>query len=144
MIDLLTSILSDVQSRVQVTSTAPDPLAGEAARAVTLFKEIESAIALKARPTVTLTALPNPTGGSDPTLTWTSTGADAVLIVGVDADGKSTTVPNVPPATSGSVTVKMLLTTVFTATATATGRCKAFASVTVTVGDTDILLKSRS
>ena len=149
VIDLLTSILNDVQSRVQV-SAATDPvvLGGEAGRAVALFKEIESAIALAARPTVTLVADPPSStgGGMQHKLTWASTGADTVSIVGVDANGVSTTVPGVTPAAGGSVNVTVLTTTVFTATAT--GRCKALASATVTVGGggggVGILLKSGS
>jgi hypothetical protein len=137
VVDLLTSILNDVQSRVQVsTATAPIVLAGEAARAVALFKEIESAIALAAAPTVTLTAEPatSTSSGMQHTLTWTTTGADTISIVGVDANGVSTTVPDVTPLATGSVNVKVLTTTVFTATATKTGRCSATAVATVRVG----------
>jgi hypothetical protein len=68
------------------------------------------------------------------TLKWTSTLADTVSIVGVDAKGVTTTVPGVTPAAGSTVPVTVLTTTVFTATATATGRCSATASVTVTVG----------
>jgi hypothetical protein len=134
VVDLLTSILNDVQNRVQVTATTPDLLTGEAAHAVALFKEIESAIALAAAPTVDLKADPlsSTSGGMKHTLTWTSTLADSVSIVGVDAKGVTTTVPGVTTAASGWVDVTVLTTTVFTATAT--GRCSATDSVTVTVG----------
>ncbi len=136
VIDLLTSILNDVQNRAQVSATAPDALVGEAARAVALFKEIESAIALAAAPKVTLKAEPatSTSGGMQHTLTWTTTGADTITIVGVDAKGVSTTVAGVTPVATGTVPVTVATTTVFTATATANGRCSATASATVTVG----------
>jgi hypothetical protein len=137
VVDLLTSILNDVQNRVQVSAaTDPIELVGEAARAVALFKEIEAAIALAAAPTVKLVATPptSTSGGMQHTLTWTTTGADTISIVGVDANGVSTTVPGVTPVATGSVNVTVLTTTVFTATATKTGRCSATAIATVKVG----------
>ena len=135
VIDLLASILNEVQSRVQVNAaTTPDPLVSEAARAVSLFREIEAAIALAARPTVTLTADPASLsdGGGSVKLTWASTGAQTVSIVGVDANGVTVPVGEVAPAAGGSVNVTITTTTRFTATAT--GRCRTTASVEVLVG----------
>ena len=135
VIDLLASILSDVQNRVQVNATTtPDPLVGEALRAVNLFKEIEAAIALVARPTIKLTPDPLslPDGGGSVKLTWASTGAQTVSIVGVDVNGVTVPVGDVTPAAGGSVNVNITTTTRFTATAA--GRCRTTASVDVNAG----------
>ena len=136
VVDLLASILNEVQTRVQVTpaAAAPDPLTGEALRAVTLFKEIEAAIALTARPTIALAAdppsIPNAGGGSV-RLIWVSTGAQTVSIVGVDENGVTVPVGEVTPAAGGSINVTVTASTIFTATAS--GRCKTTASVEVSV-----------
>ena len=136
VIDLLASILSDVQNRVQVNATTtPDPLVGEALRAVNLFKEIEAAIALVARPTITtLSADPAslPDGGGLVKVKWASNGAQTVSIVGVDVNGVTVPVGDVTPAAGGSVNVNITTTTRFTATAA--GRCRTTASVEVLVG----------
>jgi hypothetical protein len=135
VVDLLASILNEVQNRVQVNAATPaDPLTGEAARAATLFREIEAAIALIARPTVTLAADPAtlPDGGGSVRLTWASTGAQTVSIVGVDANGATVPVGDAAPASGGSVNVNITTTTRFTATAS--GRCRTTASVEVLVG----------
>jgi hypothetical protein len=138
VVDLLASILNDVQGRVQANAAAtPSALAGEAARAVSLFREIDAAIALAAAPTVTLKADPpsTTTGSTNVKLTWASTGADTVEIVGVDANGVTTKLDGVAPAAGGSVSVTVAVSTVFTATAI--GRCKATAIAEVIVGDGD-------
>jgi hypothetical protein len=135
VVDLLASILNEVQNRVQVNAAAtPQSLVGEALRAVNLFKEIEAAITLTARPTVTLKADPAslPDGGGAVRLTWTSAGAQTVSIVGVDANGATVPVGDVSPAPGGSVNVNITTTSRFTATAT--GRCRTTASVEVLVG----------
>ena len=133
VIDLLASILSEVRNRVQVTPAAPDPLVGEAQRAASLFKEIEAAIQLTARPTVTLIANPSTRSGEGlVNLVWTSTSAQTVSIVGVTTDGQTVPVGVVAPASGGTVGVNVSTTTRFTVTAS--GRCQATASVEVPVG----------
>jgi hypothetical protein len=146
VVDLLASILNDVQGRVQVTAaTTSDPLVGEAARAVNRFREIEAAIALAAAPSLTFVADPpsSTTGSMNVTLKWTSTGADTVEIVGVDANGVTKKLDNVTPAAGGSVTVTVAVTTVFTATASATGRCQTTRVVRVPVDDGGVIFSKK-
>jgi hypothetical protein len=146
VVDLLASILNEVQGRVQVNAAATSTaLGGDAGRAVDVFREIDAAIALAAAPTVTLKADPpsTTTSGMSVTLTWTSTGADTIEIVGVDENNVTTVVPGVTPVAGGSVSnVTVAVTTVFTATAT--GRCKATAVATVVVGDGGVIFSKKS
>lgn len=147
VIDLLASILNEVQGRVQVNAaTTPDLLVGEAARAVNLFREIEAAIALAAAPGLTFVADPpsSTTGSMSVKLKWTSTGADTVEIVGVDTNGVTTKIGSVTPVAVGSVDVMVAVTTVFTATASATGRCSTTKIVTVPVDDGGIIFSKKS
>jgi len=125
VVDLLTSILNEVQKQVQ--SKTPKPLEGKAVEAVEQFREIGAALALQPLPTITLIA--NPTqfgvGGGTAKLTWSSTDAQTVSI--------DSNVGEVTPAAGGSIDVIVLTTTIFTATAT--GPCgSATAGATVTVG----------
>jgi hypothetical protein len=148
VVDLLASILNEVQGRVQgnAAATTTDLLAGEAARAVNLFREIEAAIALAAAPGLTFEADPprSTTGSMSVKLKWTSTGADTVEIVGVDTNGLTTKIGSVTPVAAGSVDVTVTVTTVFTATASATGRCKTTKIVTVPVDDGGIIFSKKS
>ena len=148
VVDLLASILNEVQSRVQgnAAATTTDLLAGEAARAVNLFREIEAAIVLAAAPGLTFVADPpgSTTGSMSVKLTWTSTGADRVEIVGVDENGLTTKLDGVTPAAGGFVNVTVAVTTVFTATSSATGRCKTTKTVTVPVDDGGVILLKKS
>ena len=131
VVDLLASILKEVKQQVQVK--AAESLTGEAQRAVALFKEIDAALALQARPTITLIANPpNLPGFGTVRLTWASTGAETVSIAGVDANGTKVTVGEVTPAAGGTTgDISVSTTTIFTATAT--GRCSTSATVTVGV-----------
>lgn len=107
VIDLLTSILNEVQKQVQ--SKTPKPLEGEAVRAVEQFREIVAALALQ--PTITLSAEPTEIKDVGKTkLTWSSTGAETVSI--------DQGVGEVTPAAGGSIEVRVTRTTLFTATAT--------------------------
>lgn len=147
VIDLLASILNEVQGRVLANAaTTPDLLVGEAARAVNLFREIEAAITLAAAPGLTFEADPpsSTTGSMSVKLKWTSTGADTVEIVGVDTNGLTTKIGSVTPVAAGSVDVTVAVTTVFTATASATGRCKTTKIVTVPVDDGGIIFSKKS
>ena len=124
VVELLTSILREVQEQVQ--SKTPKPLEGEALRAVEQFREISAGLALQPPPTITLTAVPNRFGinGGTTKLTWSSTEARKVSIDQKVGERK--------PAAGGSVEVNVLATTIFTATAQ--GACgSATASATVTV-----------
>ncbi len=145
VIDLLASILNEVQGRVQVNAaTTPSALGGEAAHAVDVFREIDAAIALAAAPTLDFSADPpsSTTGSMSVALKWTSTGADTVEIVGVDANGVTTKLNDVTPAASGKVNVTVAVTTVFTATAT--GRCKTTKVVVVPVDDGGVIFSKKS
>jgi len=123
VVDLLASILSEVQN--QVLSKTPKPLEGAALRAVEQFREISAALALQRRPTITLTADP-PQGGTV-TLRWASTDA---LTVSIDQTVGNVTTPlgEVTPPASGSKQFSGNGPTTFTATAN--GAC---ASVTASV-----------
>ena len=80
VVDLLTSILSEVQKQVQ--SKTPQPLEGQAVEAVEQFRQIGAALALQPLPTITLTADPAQFGinGGTTKLTWSSTDAQKVSI----------------------------------------------------------------
>lgn len=109
VVDLLTSILNEVQKQVQ--SKTPKPLEGTALRAVDQFREIGAALALQPRPTITLKAEPTGFGVSGGTakLIWSSTEAQTVSI--------DQNVGEVTPAAGGLIEVSVLATTTFTATA---------------------------
>lgn len=125
IVDLLTSILDEVQK--QIRSKTPKALEGEAVRAVELFQEISTALALQPRPTISLTNDP-PTGGSV-TLRWSSTNAQTVLI-DQEVGGVTTPLGELTPAAGGFKTFSGNGSTKFTATAK--GPCdSATASVTV-------------
>lgn len=124
VVELLTSILNEVQKQVQ--SKTPPPLAGEAQVAVDLFTEIGAALALQPLPTITLTAQPNQFGvnGGTTRLTWAAIDAE---LVSIDPN-----VGEVTPVAGGFIEVVVVATTTFTATAI--GPCgNATASATVTV-----------
>ena len=124
VVDLLTSILNEVQKQVQ--SKTPLPLGDEAQVAVDLFTEIRAALALQPLPTITLTAQPNQFGvnGGTTSLTWAATDTQRVSI--------DPGVGDVTPLAGGLIEVLVLATTTFTATAI--GPCgNATASATVTV-----------
>lgn len=113
VVDLLASILNEVQTRVQ--SKQPNPLESKALEAVDRFRQVVAALTLQPAPTIKLTADPAELGfeGGDVTLTWFSTDAQRVSID-----------PDVGPpigevkAPSSSTVVRVLQTTTFTATAT--------------------------
>ena len=130
VVDLLASILSEVQN--QVLSKTPKPLEGAALRAVELFREISAALALRPRPTITLTN-DAPQGGTV-TLRWSSTGAQTVSI-DQEVGGVTTSLGELTPAAGGSKQFSGAGTTKFTATAKAfaPGLCTETASVTVTL-----------
>jgi hypothetical protein len=122
VVELLTSILGEVQKQVQ--SKAPSPLSDNAQEAVDLFAEIGAALTLQPLPT--MTAQPNQFGvnGGTTRLTWAATDARRVSI--------EPGVGDVTPVTGGSIDVLVVATTTFTATAI--GPCgNATASATVTV-----------
>lgn|SRR5262249_14276382 len=124
VVDLLTSILHEVQQQVQ--SRTPPPLSTDAQAAVDLFRELGAALALQPLPTITLTAQPNQFGvnGGTTRLTWVATNAQKISIdPGV---GDVTTVEG------SHIDVPVVATTTFTATAT--GPCgNATASAIVNV-----------
>lgn len=128
VVDLLASILSQVQTQVQ--SRQPKQLEGKALEAVDRFREIVAALTLQPNPTIKLTAVPTEFDfeGGEVTLTWLSTGAQRVSI---DPD-VGPPVGEVEPAAGGSIVVRVLQTTTFTSTGT--GPCSsATAKATVTV-----------
>jgi hypothetical protein len=127
VVDLLTSILGEVQKQVQ--SKTPKPLEGEAVRAVELFQEISTALRLHPRPIISLTNAP-PQGGTV-TLTWSSTNAQTVSIE-QEVGGVTTLLGELTPASGGSKAFSGNGITKFTATAK--GPCaSATAFVTVTL-----------
>ena len=131
VVDLLTSILNEVQKQIQ--SKTPAPLAGGAQIALDQFTEIGAALALQPLPTVTLSADPTGFGvnGGTAKLTWSSTDAKLVSIDEKVGD-VTQNVGEVTPVVGGFIEVSVLTTTIFTATAQ--GPCgSAKASVTVTV-----------
>lgn len=142
VVDLLTAILEEFRQQVQ--SKTPKPLEGAALQAVERFKEIGATLALL--PTITLTAVPDrfdtalinvPAPTFKTKLTWSSTEAQTVSIVGVEerVGGAVLDIGEVKPAAGGSIEVDIFTTTRFTATATAKGPCNsATAEVLVTVG----------
>ena len=109
VVELLTSILSEVQTQVQ-SKTTPK-LDDTAQEAVDLFAEIGAALGLQPLPTITLTAQPNQFGvnGGTTRLTWAATNARRVTI--------EPGVGSVTPVTGGSKEVLVVATTTFTATA---------------------------
>jgi hypothetical protein len=124
VVDLLTSILNEVQKQVQ--SKAPPPLADGTQIALDQFREIGAALALQPLPTITLTADPTQFGvnGGTTRLTWASSNAQRISI--------EPGVGDVTPVAGGFIEVTVSATTTFTATAQ--GACgSATASVTVTV-----------
>lgn len=143
VVDLLTDILDEFRKQVQ--SKTPEPLEGKALEAVNLFREIGATLALL--PTITLTADPaffGPASSNVPVptlttiLTWSSTEAQTVSIVGVELfSGKTVlNLEEVTPTAGGSTSVAVVVSTRFTATATARGPCGgATAIVDVIVGD---------
>jgi len=116
VVELLTTILEEFKKQVQ--SKTPEPLEGEAVRAVEHFREISAALALQQRPTMTLTVAPGslgPSGGSV-TLTWSSTDAQTVSIDQKVGD-VTTSLGEVTPAAGGVKVIVVAATTTFTATA---------------------------
>jgi hypothetical protein len=109
VVDLLTSILNEVQKQVQ--SQPPAPPGGGAQIALDQFASIGAALALQPPPTITLRAEPTglPVGGGKARLIWSSTDAQTVSI--------DQNVGDVTPVASGSIEVSVLQTTIFTATA---------------------------
>jgi hypothetical protein len=130
VVDLLASILSEVQN--QVLSKTPKPLEGAALRAVEQFREISAALALQRRPTITLLN-DSPQGGTV-TLRWSSTDAQTVSI-DQEVGGVTTSLGELTPPAGGSKQFSGAGTTKFTATAKAfaPGLCTKTASVTVTL-----------
>jgi hypothetical protein len=112
VVELLTSILTEVQQ--QVESKTPKPLEGDALAAVARFREIVAALALQARPTLDLTA--DPPDGDSVTLRWTSTDAQTVLLKR-EVGGQETNLGELTPAAGGSKTFFGDGVTTFTATA---------------------------
>ena len=133
VVNLLTSILTEVQK--QVSRKTPSPLAGKALEALDgkalealdLFAEIGAALGLQPLPTIILTARPLQLGigGGMVTFEWTSTAAQTVSI---DPD-----VGDVTPAAGGSRDVFVSSTTTFTATARGPCGPPSTSSVTVNV-----------
>jgi hypothetical protein len=131
VVDLLASILSEVQKQVQ--SKAPPPLAEGAQVAVEKFTEISAALALQPSATITLRADPAQFGinGGTAKLIWSSSQARRVSIDQKVGD-VTTSLGEVKPAANGFIEVNVLATTIFTATAQ--GPCgSATASATVAV-----------
>jgi hypothetical protein len=134
VVKLLASILTEVQNQVQ--RKTPKPLEGAALQAVEQFREISAALALQPAPTITLTASPNSfgIGGGVTRLTWKSTNAQKVSIVGLEAGtGAERDLGEVKPAAGGFIEISVGVTTTFRATAK--GACSsatAEAPVTVT------------
>jgi hypothetical protein len=135
VVELLTSILNEVQRKVR--SETPKPLEGNAVIAVDLFREIGATLAFL--PTITLKADPTrfPIAVNAPAffktkLTWSSTEAQTVSIDRTDAEPP---IGEVKPAAGGSKEVLVRTTpgtTIFTATAK--GPCgSATATAVVTV-----------
>lgn len=135
VVKLLTSILTEVQK--QVRRDTPKQLEGVALQAVEQFKEISDALALQPAPTITLTANPNSfgVGGGTTRLTWTSTNARTVSIVGFEVGtGAQRDIGEVKPAAGGFIEIFVGVTTTFRATAT--GACSSpTAEATVTVSN---------
>lgn len=126
VVDLLTSILNEVQKQVQ--SKPPKPLEGKAVEAVELFREIGASLALQARPTITLRAdRTQITSGESVNLFWSSLEARAVSI--------APDVGEVTPAAGGSIpATPSILPTTYTATATnPCGRATAEETITAPV-----------
>jgi hypothetical protein len=129
VVELLTSILTEVQQQVQ--SETPKPLEGDALFAVTRFREIVAVLALQARPTLDLSA--DPPQGDSVTLRWTSTDAQSVSLV-QEAGGEEKPRVELTPAAGGSKTFFGNGVTTFTATAV--GPCASTAaSVVVTLSN---------
>jgi hypothetical protein len=125
VVELLTSILTEVRQQVQ--SETPKPLEGDALDAVARFREIVAALALQAKPTLVLTA--DPPQGDSVTLRWTSTDAQSVSLE-KEVGGKKTPLGELTPAAGGSK--QFLGNGVTTFTATAVGPCaRAVESVVV-------------
>jgi hypothetical protein len=134
VVKLLTSILNEVQK--QVVRKTPKPLEGAALQAVEQFKEISAALALQPAATITLTANPNSfgIGGGTTRLTWSSTNAQTVSIVGLEVTGAERDLGEVNPAAGGFIEIFVGVTTTFRATAT--GACSSpTADATVTVSN---------
>ncbi len=126
VVELLTSILGEVQKQVQ--SKTPPTLGNDAQTAVDLFAEIGAALALQPLPTITLTAQPNQFGvnGGTTRLTWAATNARRVSI--------EPGVGDVTQDEDKSIDVPVVATTTFTATAIGPcGNATASARVTVQV-----------
>ena len=134
VVDLLTKILDEFREQVQ--SKTPKPLEGEAVRAVELFKEISTTLALQLRrPFIDLTN--DPVQGGNVTLRWSSTGAQTVSIdQEVEVGGVIVTTPlgELTPAAGGAKLFSGDGKTKFTATAKAfaKGLCDKTDSVEVT------------
>jgi len=109
VVELLTSILGDVQKQVQ--SKTPPPLDDATQTAVDLFAEIGAALALQPLPTITLTAQPNQFGvnGGTTRLTWAASNARRVSI--------DPGVGDVTKVEAKFIDVPVVATTTFTATA---------------------------
>ena len=97
-----------------------------------IAQEIEAALSLQPRPTITLTA--DDPDGDTVTLRWSSIGAQTVLI-DQEVEGVPTKLGKLETAAGGSKEFSGEGETKFTATATATakGLCAETASVTVTL-----------
>jgi hypothetical protein len=127
IVDLLTSILTEARTQIRIST--PKPLEGDAGKAVALFREIGSTLALL--PSITLTAAParfTTSNTSRPPfttkLTWSSTEAQTVSIERRNADGSTVTIGIVTPTEGGSKEINdVRQSATFTATATAIGPC---------------------
>jgi hypothetical protein len=130
-VDLLASILSEVQKQVQSNTL---PALGEGAQsALDTFTEIVAALALQPLPKITLKAEPTQFGvnGGTTKLIWSSTEARKVSI-DQKVGNVTTSLGEVKPAANGFIQVTVSATTIFTATAQ--GPCgSATATATVTV-----------
>ena len=122
VVKLLASILNQVQRQVQ--STTPKALLeGAVLQAVEQFREISAALVLQPPPKITLTADPSSFGvnGGAAKLTWSSTDAQTVSIVGVEkpvgGGGAVRDIGEVKPAAGGFIEIFVGVTTTFTATA---------------------------
>lgn len=140
VVDLLTSILNDVQNRVQ--SETPTPLEGKAVEAVEQFREIGAALQLQRRPTIDLIAeaKTDPTTGTvTVTLTWTSSTEAQPVSVSIDQQVEGEEVKSLGKglAANGSMPdISVSKTTTFTATAK--GLCSSTPDrETVAVGNVD-------